>query len=126
VDVAVNLVLVLVFVLLGGFVGEIRDEYDPSAHLARPAPGGSFDVDGLLHCGDFEAQTGIALPDEPYDTLGGFVMQHLGRIRVLGDTVEAADHRFSVTALDGRRVARVQVAPTTPPDVPETGTGRRT
>jgi magnesium and cobalt exporter, CNNM family len=39
-------------------------------------------------------------------------MQHLGRIPVEGDTVEAVDHRFTVTALDGHRVARVHISPT--------------
>jgi putative hemolysin len=109
--------------LVEEIVGEIRDEYDPSARPARPAPGGSFDVDGLLHRGDFEAQTGIALPDGPYDTLGGFVMHHLGRVPDPGDTVEAAGHRFTVTALDGHRVARVHVSATGLADDPTGGPG---
>jgi putative hemolysin len=110
--------------LVEEIVGEIRDEHDPSARPARPAPGGGFNVDGLLHRGDFEAQTGIALPDGPYDTLGGFVMHHLGRVPVPGDTAEAAGHRFTVTALDGHRVARVHVSAPGPVDDPTGGPGR--
>ena len=95
-------------------VGEIRDEYDPSARPTRPAPGGGVDADGLLHRSDVEADTGVALPDGPYDTLGGFVLHRLGRVPVDGDTVTAAEHRFTVTATDGHRVARVRITPVPP------------
>jgi CBS domain containing-hemolysin-like protein len=37
---------------------------------------------------------------------------------VRGETVEAAGHRFTVTALDGHRVARVHISPTGPADDP--------
>ncbi|MFP5072571.1 hemolysin family protein [Pseudonocardia nantongensis] len=97
--------------LVEEIVGEIRDEYDPSATPARRTADGGFAADGLLHHNDVEVQTGIALPDGPYDTLGGFVMHELGRIPVDGDSIDALGHRFTVAATDGHRIARVHISP---------------
>ncbi|GAA4874449.1 hemolysin family protein [Actinomycetospora straminea] len=97
--------------LVEEIVGEIRDEYDPKAVPARPLDDGTYEADGLLHRTDVADQTGIELPDGSFDTLGGFVLQELGRTPAVGDVVEALDHRFAVTAVDGLRVARVRITP---------------
>ncbi|PKW19369.1 hemolysin family protein [Saccharopolyspora spinosa] len=90
-------------------VGEIWDEYDPSTAPVRPKGNGSFETDGLLHRAEFEQQTGIALPDGPYDTVAGFVVSRLGRVPAEGDSLEALGHRFTVRAMDGHRVSRLLV-----------------
>ncbi|MEU5850167.1 hemolysin family protein [Saccharopolyspora shandongensis] len=90
-------------------VGEIWDEYDPSAAPVRPKGDGSFEADGLLHRAEFEQQTGIALPEGPYDTVAGFVVSRLGRVPAEGDTVDALGHRFTVRSMDGHRVSRLLV-----------------
>ena len=95
--------------ILEELVGEIEDEYDPAA----VAPD-STDFDGLLHRDELAERSGILLPEGPYETLAGFVQAALGRIPEAGDTVEAYGHRFSVVEMDGRRVARVRIAPPTP------------
>ena len=87
-------------------VGEIEDEFDPAA-----LPPDASVLDGLLHREELTSRTGIALPPGPYETLGGFVVHSLGRIPAVGDTVTALDHVFTVVAMDGRRVARLRVAP---------------
>ena len=100
--------------LVEEIVGEIRDEYDPKAAPARPHADGTYEADGLLHRSDVEEQTGITLPEGSFDTLGGFVLQELGRTPDVGDTVEDLGHRFTVAAVDGHRVARVRITPLTP------------
>ncbi|MGW3467868.1 hemolysin family protein [Saccharopolyspora sp. NPDC000995] len=90
-------------------VGEIWDEYDPSTAPVRPKGNGSFETDGLLHRAEFEQQTGIALPDGPYDTVAGFVVSRFGRVPAEGDSLEALGHRFTVRAMDGHRVSRLLV-----------------
>ncbi|GAA0520478.1 hemolysin family protein [Saccharopolyspora thermophila] len=90
-------------------VGEIWDEYDPNAAPVRPKADGSFETDGLLHRSDFEQQTGILLPEGPYDTVAGFFVSRLGRVPQEGDSLEALGHRFTVRAMDGHRVSRLQV-----------------
>ena len=92
--------------LIEELVGEIEDEYDP-ADTDRDAT----ELDGLLHHDDLAERTGIVLPDGPYETVAGFVQAGLGRVPALGDTLDALGHRFTVTEMDGRRVARIRVAP---------------
>jgi putative hemolysin len=99
--------------LVEELVGEIRDEYDadeaPGAEaegVVRLAGGGAV-VDGLLNLEDFEERTGVTLPEGPYETVAGYLMNELARVPEVGDVVEALGHRFTVLELDGRRVARV-------------------
>ena len=91
-------------------VGEIEDEYDPAARAGSD----SSEFDGLLHREELAGATGIVLPDGPFETLAGFVQTQLGRVPAVGDGFEAHGHRFTVTEMDGRRVARVRIAPPTP------------
>jgi putative hemolysin len=99
--------------LVEELVGDIRDEYDvPEPETTRR--GGEVEVDGLLNLDDFEDETGLELPDGPYETVAGFLMADLGRIPEVGDTVEYAGHRLVVVDVDGRRVSRVRVQPTPP------------
>jgi len=91
-------------------VGDIRDEYDTAGQTSRRLRGGDFDVEGLLNLDDFEDEVGFALPEGPYETVAGFVLASLGHIPSVGETVEVAGHRLTVTETDGRRVARLRVA----------------
>ncbi|GAB3300749.1 hemolysin family protein [Parasphingorhabdus pacifica] len=92
-------------------VGEIWDEYDPSARPVEPATDGAYYADGLLHRNDVEEQTGIVLPDGPHTTLAGFVLSRLGRTPAEGDSVRALGHVFTVSEMDGRRIARLRITP---------------
>jgi putative hemolysin len=78
------------------------------------------DVDGLLNLEDFEDSTGLRLPDGPYETVAGFVINELGRLPETGESVVAVGQRFTVTELDGRRIARVRISPA-PADVTPEG-----
>jgi putative hemolysin len=73
-----------------------------------------MEADGLLNLDEVQEQTGVRLPEGPYETLAGFVMATLGHLPRVGDAVEADRHRLEVTQLDGRRVSRVRVAPIVP------------
>ena len=99
--------------LVEELVGEIEDEYDtsPTHEVGTGGPFGAQEVDGLLHRSEVAEQTGLVLPDGPYETLGGFVVTALGRMPVVGDAVEALGHRLEVREMDGRRAARIWVEP---------------
>ena len=102
--------------LIEELIGEIRDEYDEVG--AAPArPGGPAEVDGLLNLDDLAEQTGLRLPEGPYETAAGWAMWKLGRLPVRGDVLterpDAAEGAWTVEILelDGRRVARLRVVP---------------
>lgn len=88
-------------------VGEIFDEYDDAV-----APVGDREViDGRLNLQDFSEATGITLPRGASDTVAGFVTERLGRLAVVGDTIDVDGATIQVTAMDRRRIAEVRVTP---------------
>jgi putative hemolysin len=97
--------------LMEEVIGEIHDEYDVAPEQTRPLRGGDVEVDGLLNLEDFRDRTGVTLPEGPYETVAGFVIHQLGRLPDAGESVEALGHRFTVTELDGRRIATVRLSP---------------
>jgi putative hemolysin len=66
-------------------------------------------VDGLLNLDEFAEQTGVHLPEGPYETVAGYVLATLGELPGVGAEVEVNGHVLTVTRLDGRRIARVRV-----------------
>ncbi|WP_040393114.1 hemolysin family protein [Catelliglobosispora koreensis] len=95
--------------LIEELVGEIHDEYDETDH---PAPvAGPSEVDGMLNLADFAERTGLALPEGPYETVGGFIMSAVGKIPVTGDVATIDGYTLTVVKTEGRRAARVRVAP---------------
>ena len=95
--------------LVEELVGDIRDEYDVDEAETTRNPRGEVEVDGLLNLDDFEDETGVELPEGPYETVAGFLMARLGRIPAPGDRVELEGHTITVLVVDGRRVSRVRV-----------------
>ncbi len=105
-------------------VGDIADEHDRLGARARRRPDGSWVLSGLLRPDEVESATGVEIPEhDDYDTLGGLVMQLLGRIPVLGDRVElvVADRTdpdrvrqqhvmLTVERMDGLRIDRIGMA----------------
>jgi len=100
--------------LVEELIGDIKDEYDLEQQQARRLRGGAIDVDGLLNLDEFAEQTGVALPDGPYETAAGYVLATLGHLPAIGESVEASGHTLTVTELDGRRIARLRVSPEQP------------
>src|SRR6202012_953211 len=97
--------------LVEELIGDIRDEYDTGEAPATKLPQGETEVDGLLNLDEFAEQTGIRLPEGPYETVAGFVLAALGELPAAGDVVEVPGHTITVTELDGRRIARLRVTP---------------
>ena len=71
-------------------------------------------MDGLLNLDEFAEQTGVGLPEGPYETVAGYVLAMLGQLPAVGDAVEVDGHRLTVTEMDARRIARVRVGPAAP------------
>ncbi|MGI8627692.1 MAG: hemolysin family protein [Geodermatophilaceae bacterium] len=96
--------------LIEEVIGDIRDEYDDQPEISRRT-GSEVDVGGLLNLDDFAEETGVELPDGPYETVAGYVLSELGRLPLVGDQVRAGEHLLTVTAMDGRRIERLHVSP---------------
>nr|WP_221203993.1 hemolysin family protein [Modestobacter versicolor] len=97
--------------LIEEVIGDIYDEYDEDVTPDNDEPAeGPHEVDGLWNLDDFAEATGLQLPEGPYETVAGYVLAHLGRLPVVGDTVGVEGRTLTVLELDGRRIARISVS----------------
>ncbi len=99
-------------------VGEIADEHDEAfSDGIRPVSAGVFEALSGVRLADLAAATGLDLPEEAdYETVGGLVFHHLGRIPVAGDRFESHGGLWEVVSASGRRVDLVRVSRLAPPD----------
>ena len=91
-------------------VGEIVDEHDEEDDSLRMLPNGDLLVDGSMPIGRLNDEISTKIPENEYDTIGGFIFGMLGRVPVIGDSVEHQGWKFSTEELDGRRVQKVRVS----------------
>ena len=101
--------------LVEELIGDIRDEYDVGEPETTRLRGGDIEVDGLLNLDDFEDETGVELPEGPYETVAGYIVSRLGRLPEVGDTVDYEQIRLVAREVEGRRVSRVLVTAVPPP-----------
>jgi magnesium and cobalt transporter len=97
-------------------VGEIDDEYDveDDQPIRRESPR-VFIVRALTRIEEFNEYFGTSFTDEEFDTIGGLVTHHLGRLPRRGETVTVEGTEFRVQRADRRRIETLRV--TTPRDV---------
>ena len=92
-------------------VGEIVDEYDAEEHDIERFDDGTLLVDGGLNIGDVADELGIDIPNEDFDSVGGFVFSALERVPEPGDAIDFDGFAFVVESVEGRRVRRVRITP---------------
>lgn len=93
-------------------VGEVSDEHDRRRAGIHLDSAGRWIAPGWSRPDEFTARTTIRIPDDgPYETLGGLVMNELGRIPQIGDEVTLPTCTILVDAMEGRRVTRVRITP---------------
>jgi putative hemolysin len=103
--------------LVEELIGDIQDEYDLEQGPSTKLLGGAVEVDGLLNLDEFAEQTGVQLPEGPYETAAGYVLAAFGDLPAVGHSVQVAGRTITVTELDGRRIARLRVSEA-PPSTP--------
>jgi CBS domain containing-hemolysin-like protein len=91
-------------------VGEIVDEYDVEATAIQRQPNGDYLVSGSTPVGDLSDVLDLELPDDDWDSVGGFVFGTLGHVPEEGESVMHEGLRFSVVELDGRRIRSVRIS----------------
>ena len=97
--------------ILEEIVGEIRDEFDFEELLTvRKLPGNSFEVLGRVSVLDFNRQSGLELPSEKGDTMGGLFFNTLERSPRRGDKVLVGGYELTCADLSGSRITRIRVA----------------
>ena len=97
--------------ILEEIVGEIHDEYDEKEdELVQIISDREYIIEGSMHLDDVNDHLNTELDSEDYDSLGGFIIEHLDRLPVSGDEVVTDDGiRLVVEKLDKNRIEKVHV-----------------
>jgi CBS domain containing-hemolysin-like protein len=101
--------LVTVQDLIEEIVGEIVDEFDRNEPDLERIGEGEATMDARVPIDSLNELFGVAIVPEGFDTVGGLIYRELGKMPVVGDTVEVQDLRISVESTMGRRIRRLRV-----------------
>jgi CBS domain containing-hemolysin-like protein len=95
--------------LLEEIVGEIQDEYDEEAKQIHEREDGSFILTANLSIDDLNDLFETEIESEDVDTLGGYIVNTLGRIPKPQDAFDDHGLRFTVLSVERKRIGRVRV-----------------
>jgi magnesium and cobalt transporter len=106
--------LVTIEDVLEQIVGDIEDEYDfdEVEDNIIQEKSGQFRVKAITEISDFNERFGTTFSDEEFDTVGGLVLSHFGRVPKRGEQVNIDHLSFKVLRADSRRLHTLQVART--------------
>jgi len=92
-------------------VGEIVDEHDEEDASIRQLPNGVSLVDAGMSISDFNDAFKIALNDEEFDTVGGYMFGVLEHVPAVGESIEVDGWKLAAEEIEGRRITSVRVSP---------------
>ena len=95
--------------LLEEIVGEIRDEYDVEAETVMDEGNGTFVFSGKVSVDEVSDRLGVQIEREGFETLGGYLLSHLGRMPYVGETFEVGDLAVEVLEVERRRITKVRL-----------------
>lgn len=98
--------------LLEEIVGEIHDEYDDDESSIIELSNGHYVVDASIPITELNRHAGIELPETgEYNSLGGFIVEIMGRVPEAGAVLERMGHRFLIRHADERHISKVEIVP---------------
>jgi CBS domain containing-hemolysin-like protein len=111
--------LVTIEDLLEEIVGEIRDEYDVESEPVIEEGGGRFVFNGKADIDEVVQRLGVAIEREGFETVGGYLLTHLGRVPAVGERFELDGMGIEVLDVERRRIHKVRFSKLAPADVTE-------
>ena len=98
--------------VLEQIVGDIEDEYDfdEDDDNIRRDQSGHYRVKAQTAIEDFNTILGTKFSDEQCNTVGGLILNHLGRVPKRNEAIELEDLRFLVLRADSRRLYTLLVS----------------
>jgi CBS domain containing-hemolysin-like protein len=101
--------LVTVEDLLEEIVGEIRDEYDVESETVTEEGDGTFVFSGKVNVDEVRDRLGVEIEREGFETLGGYLLSHLGHMPYVGETFDVDELAVEVLEVERRRITKVRV-----------------
>jgi magnesium and cobalt transporter len=95
--------------ILEEIVGEIMDEHDNEPPLIEPVGEDAVLVDARLEIEKLEEYLNVKFPEGTYESVGGFVINQLGRIPKQGEEVNYSDLHMVIKSGNERRIGKILI-----------------
>lgn len=94
--------------MLEEIVGEIRDEFDADDDEGITKISESeYIIDGSTNLDDVNERIGLELSSEEYESIGGIIMEKLGRLPIEGEVITFDNIILTVKKMDHARIEKV-------------------
>jgi putative hemolysin len=95
--------------LIEEIVGDIRDEQEKELREIEEISANRYVVDGRTDIGKLNERLATKLPEDEFETVGGFVLGLFGRLPAEGDQIRFDNLMFTVLRLRKNRIARIRI-----------------
>jgi magnesium and cobalt transporter len=95
--------------ILEEIVGEIEDEYDGEQPSISKQGAGVYFVTGSVTIADLNDETGLSLPEEEFETVGGLIYDLVGSLPEKGRSIDYHNVTFVVEQVEGQRIVKVKL-----------------
>ncbi len=95
--------------ILEEIVGEIEDEYDPKRSLYTKIGPSAYLLDSRIEIDHMNERFQLDLPEGTYETLGGLLMSHIGRIPEEGEVLRLKNLVLTVEKATPRSIQKVRL-----------------
>ena len=102
--------------LLEEIVGEIRDEYDVESEPIVDEGSGQFVFSGKVNIDELAQRLHVSIEREGFETVGGYLMHHIGRVPAVGEKFEFDGLIVEVLDAERRRINRVRIGKAVRPE----------
>jgi putative hemolysin len=107
--------LVTIEDLIEEIVGEIADEFDVEEEPIQRVSESEAVLDARVSIDALQELFGVQVEEGDFDTVGGFVFNHLGKMPSVGEELEVDGLVVRVLSVSGRRIKRLRVIKQEPP-----------
>jgi CBS domain containing-hemolysin-like protein len=90
-------------------IGDIQDEFDNETEDILKLEEGSYLCDARVNLEDLAEETGMELPVDDFDTLGGFVFDLFGKIPVKYEKAVYGGYDFIIQDMEGHKINSVKI-----------------
>ena len=95
--------------LVEEIVGEIIDEYDKETKLYEIIDDNTVIVDGMIDIDKINKLLNIEIPENDFETLGGFIYDLMGRIPKKGEKIEYQQLQIIIEQVVKNRIKKVKI-----------------
>ena len=109
--------LVTIEDMLEEIVGEIRDEYDVESEPIVDEGAGRFVFNGKVDIDEVKERLNVHIEREGFETVGGFLLAHVGRVPAVGEHVDIGELHVEVLEVERRSIHKVRLTRLQPAEV---------